>query len=1005
MSKTAIIHISDLHFKENHAQISKILAEKITASVLSVMKSRLPIIIVVSGDLAFSGKTEQYEVFDRFLSNIEEGLAKSGKADGIHFIAVPGNHDCDFGDEHEVRALIINSPESLKSEKIKTKIAAVQKNFWIYLSKKLRDPELVNPVEYYEKSINGITFRCINSAWTSQIKEERGRLRVLTNDTSSDYKGVVISIFHHPYSWINMSDSNALKNEVESTSMLTFSGHEHSLDVYTKIRSSGGTAYVEAGALLENSVFSRFNYIEIDEDKAKIYSFRVKYKADFVDIESASEIFTGSLRNTSSKLAVLDRSFRVSLSKMSGISLIKSEDALEKLFIYPNIEEIDISRKKKDFKTIISQDVVKELMKLEKVIIHGEANCGKTSFAKKLFVDLYEDGFYPLIINYQENGDISIEEFINTAVEEQYKDLTPFKYFQIESEKRVILVDSISTSYRSEIRRDLLEYIELNFGKVFLFTNIDPIESLLRRLKESMSDGYKRFRILGLNSYLRRQLIESVMENSSLSGVLIRDRSYYQRVSEIEVAIDTSLRSRLISAYPIYIIGILQYYIKSSGKTVAGSNNFVYDLLVKNTIADISQNDSEFHVYETFLSRLAFKMLSERIFSIGQDDMFDFTEAHISKFGLQRVTNYKSLTEMLISTRILELDDVYSFKHRHLIYYFAALYMRNFRSDERQNKFFESMLDNLDSTAHLNTIAFMVYLTKDYSIVEDIMAKAEKIIVGLPEKMITDLKHELSNKQQLMNNTLIESFEKLKAQDGEPDYEIEIAEGDKIELRKVISSLRILDLLGEVVKNHVGSWEDTKNYIIVELCYRMAQKISGHLYFRMDEIIKDIVEGETKRISFNESSSDFSKMSGIRRSELNSVINRNVYGFMEMVSANLINRVALAVGTPKMRDIYSKIVSDTSNPDYLLIDATVDMNTSMTFPEQKIIKLSKAFEDNKFVSRTLRNLVYYHFSRYPNKRIVVNRVMGELDIRLSEKGVAKPIFKAGRNNYQGRSRF
>lgn len=111
MTNTSIIHLSDLHFKTSHNSIIDDLSKKIAAASLALTKTRRNIIIAVSGDLAFSGQESEYQIFDEFINKIEELMVKSGKVESISFIAVPGNHDCDFGAERDVREYLISAPQ------------------------------------------------------------------------------------------------------------------------------------------------------------------------------------------------------------------------------------------------------------------------------------------------------------------------------------------------------------------------------------------------------------------------------------------------------------------------------------------------------------------------------------------------------------------------------------------------------------------------------------------------------------------------------------------------------------------------------------------------------------------------------------------------------------------------------------------------------------------------------------------------------------------------------
>ena len=53
------------------------------------------VFVIVSGDIAYSGKADQYSLATTFLSAISDCIKKQVDIP-LSFIVVPGNHDCDF---------------------------------------------------------------------------------------------------------------------------------------------------------------------------------------------------------------------------------------------------------------------------------------------------------------------------------------------------------------------------------------------------------------------------------------------------------------------------------------------------------------------------------------------------------------------------------------------------------------------------------------------------------------------------------------------------------------------------------------------------------------------------------------------------------------------------------------------------------------------------------------------------------------------------------------------
>jgi 3',5'-cyclic AMP phosphodiesterase CpdA len=73
--KRTILHLSDLHFGESHA-------EGRAEALLEVVRRSRPSVVVVSGDLTRRARSHEFEAARRFLDRVERPL-----------VVVPGNHD------------------------------------------------------------------------------------------------------------------------------------------------------------------------------------------------------------------------------------------------------------------------------------------------------------------------------------------------------------------------------------------------------------------------------------------------------------------------------------------------------------------------------------------------------------------------------------------------------------------------------------------------------------------------------------------------------------------------------------------------------------------------------------------------------------------------------------------------------------------------------------------------------------------------------------------------
>ena len=92
--KLGIIQLSDIHINnENDMIINNV--SKVVDSIKNKCYCLDKIILLITGDICFSGTSDQYEVAYCFISDIVESLEKYINKKINVFIA-PGNHDCNF---------------------------------------------------------------------------------------------------------------------------------------------------------------------------------------------------------------------------------------------------------------------------------------------------------------------------------------------------------------------------------------------------------------------------------------------------------------------------------------------------------------------------------------------------------------------------------------------------------------------------------------------------------------------------------------------------------------------------------------------------------------------------------------------------------------------------------------------------------------------------------------------------------------------------------------------
>lgn len=305
MSKITWLHLSDWHHGREDFD-----REVVLDALLRDIQERNQIapelstidFIAFSGDIAWSGKSQEYEgvekhFFEPILENA--GLAKDGLK---RLFVVPGNHDIDRDQLKSVPSEIITSLVNRESvnEFLKPhwKRDALLSPFAAYskfaskcsgtdTEKICSDPAYycVSRIEIGGKTIGIIG---LNSAWLTSrtldsknqindygylIMGERQVYAALEDIKKLGNTDLNIAIMHHPFHWLTDFDRDLVEERLYRKCHLILHGHEHRPRVNIQRSTLGDVVIVPAGAsydrrrALDSRYTNAYNLVQLDFDK------------------------------------------------------------------------------------------------------------------------------------------------------------------------------------------------------------------------------------------------------------------------------------------------------------------------------------------------------------------------------------------------------------------------------------------------------------------------------------------------------------------------------------------------------------------------------------------------------------------------------------------------------------------------------------------------------------------------------------------------------------------
>lgn len=254
------LHISDFHFKAGDPYDRDVVLHALIQSIRYFHEQgRRPDLIFATGDIAHSGKSEEYELATKFFDEILEATSLTRD----RLFVVPGNHDIDREIGKRLPRTLDTNEEATGYFRPNTyqphfnKLASYQKWYDAYFSgiRKFPSDTTCTKIEYI--SINGQTFEIllINSALFAQDDHDHGKLwlgrrcldEVLPKHRTNN-NSIRLTLLHHPLDWLHEKECANIESKLTTYSDLILRGHLHKTDIKRIALESASVLQFAAGA-------------------------------------------------------------------------------------------------------------------------------------------------------------------------------------------------------------------------------------------------------------------------------------------------------------------------------------------------------------------------------------------------------------------------------------------------------------------------------------------------------------------------------------------------------------------------------------------------------------------------------------------------------------------------------------------------------------------------------------------------------------------------------------
>lgn len=649
-------------------------------------------------------------------------------------------------------------------------------------------------------------------------------------------------------------------------------------------------------------------------------------------------------------------------SQLDSIGLISnvlnSTLKLSDLYTYP---ELRIDRKE-NISYLSAEKLLNSKYYLDKVFIVGDRQSGKTSFAKKLFLDIYSDGFQPIYLESKEINSQNIEKAVRNKYISTYKTNHKNK-----AENIVVIIDDfhkLSTKLQNTVKK-----IDKYAGLILFVDDIYDISS--------NDFTVTRFTIQPFKPSLRNELITKFIESKSLYRDLntndkLKKIDENSNLVDISLGLDRGYKNGIIPAFPLYILIILgsSTDVNNRFDTPISSHGHCYNLLIQLAFQNCGVSNDRIVSYLNFLSYFSMYLFKKEVLEVSNKDFNLFLEDYQSDYKIFDLEEYLSL---LMKTGLLKKSNSsnYSFCYEYLYYYFLGQYLSdNFNEhlDDIQN-----IILNLDLEQNGHISIFLAHHCKDQRLIEMLNYSLENSFSDYTEATLDSVELGDFDKQvnDLSNNIdyRIENFEEkrkseLKHRDrleenaySERDNSEIIEEKQAHRQNQVRNAIQTVEVIGVILKNRYGSIKNKDfNKILKNTVDANLRLLTSFIQIVSDKdfilFLENFISKEVDTENLNEDK--------LRKDIHDILVSMN---FATIYS--LIMKTVSSIGSEPISHYFSEMMENSNiNPSYILIKRGLELQYEKQFSEKSILN-DRNNKNMSHVARTILNLmVVNHVSRH-----------------------------------------
>lgn len=985
INKTLYINVSDIHIKrlKNEAIITKLESFSGYIETLRQKGGFEDLVIMISGDIAYSGIKEEYDLIKPILNRISESTK---------VILCPGNHDHDFTNCSKTRLNMLKIPLSEIEDDLIEFVTKGQKEYFDFESEvtslKSSQSNLLSKLYEIDDEVN---VQHLNTAWCSTLKEKGGTLKFpLDKILKPNPEKINILFFHHPLAWFEPSNQKELRNYIIENFDIVITGHEHVIESF-KVTTDSTTSLMMESISFDDPTLDDNGFLSfVIEDNDVQIEKHVWANDHFMVTQtmSKSEVISASSKNLNGIELNLD--FYNSLKDIGTGFVHSNQDelTLNDLYVYPNIsiQSESTNRLKSKSSRLLLTD-----SSLKKAIVTGEDCSGKSTLLRKLYIEYLDGNSLPVLLD---GSDINKAKklglkLIELALLKQYKNLSYQKFTESKKNKVLIIDNFDSIKGSSKVLSTNMFQVMAIFDNIIVTVSDSYDLGDSRIISDNIFIDFEKVEILRLGFRLRLELINkwNLLKEECQNS---KDELIY-RNDVATKTVNGIIGKNYIPSSPLFLLTMLQSIDTGTASDMnTSSYGYYYQYLITTSLGSSGVKKEQLDEMFNYIKELSYHFYVNKIKEDSHLNLWDFNASFCKVYGLR--VDSKDRLSKLVKAKILTCcskEQTYSFKYPYIYYFFIAKYLAESLSEDTTQNIIENLIEFLNINKNMNILMFLTHHSKDKLILKKIITRSKQLFKN--EKManldldsmfidnivnsLPTIDYEADNSDSLKNRLEVESIrdqsnpEHVKA---DPDVEDEYQNGNSkaIDLIKELNmSFKSLELLGQLSRNYYGSLKADQKTELIEEAMSAPLRGIGALFSVLnenpDETLELIKTGIVNKIG-NSHNVDSKQVDKFAREALFNLMGTISYGFIKKISSSIGNINLM----PVIEDLTYK---NDSNAHKLIYLATkLDMGNYVT--TDSIKQLIQKIEQNALSSTLTKALVLDYLYMFEVKDDTVQKL-------------------------------